>query len=86
MSKPSARLDAVDFFDNEVARALGAALDEQYSVDRDLTIRVGVLLGIGEAPSAIPAMLGVPAGEVVAAAARIRRAGPRVEALERQAA
>jgi hypothetical protein len=85
MSRRGARLAAVDFFNCEVARALGQALDEQHQADRDVTVRVGVLLGLGEAPGQIPGMLGVPAGEVVAAVARIRRVGPRIEALERRA-
>jgi hypothetical protein len=75
-------LHAVDYYGTDLAKTLGAALDEQWKLDRDLTVKVGVLLGMGESPVEAARTLRIAGADVVAAVERIKRVSHRLGALE----
>jgi hypothetical protein len=76
----------MDYHGSELGRTLGIALDRQQAIDRDVTIKVGVLLGLGEPPAVMPAVLGVPRSDVGVAIERIRRVSHRLGSLDSAAA
>lgn len=75
-------LQDTDIYETDLAVNLAKALDEQWQLDRDLTIKVGVLLGDGISPSAIAEQLGHREKTIVAAVQRIVRIAPRLTIME----
>jgi hypothetical protein len=75
-------LHGVDYYSTDLAGTLGAALDEQWQADRDNTIKVGVLLGMGESVVEVARTLRLGSEEVLGAVERIKRVSHRLGALE----
>lgn len=77
-----ATLHTVDYYSSDLAGTLGAALDEQWKVDRDTAIKVGVLLGMGESVGEAARTLRIAGADAAAAVERIKRVSHRLGALE----
>lgn len=77
-----ATLHAVDYYSSDLAGTLGAALDEQWKVDRDTTVKVGVLLGMGESLGDVARTLKIATADAQGAVERIKRVSHRLGALE----
>lgn len=71
-----------DVYESDLAASLARAFDEQHEEDREISVKVGVLLGEGLAPAAVAERLGVREREVVAAMAWIKRVSWRFDMVE----
>lgn len=88
MSERDGGLDTItalqgrDLYDTDLAVNIARASDEQHDVDRDIEIKVGVMLGDGVPASTVAERLGLRDREVTEAVARIVRFTPRLTVLE----
>lgn len=75
-------LQATDVYEEDLAVKLARASDEQHVEDRDIEVKVGVMLGEEIPASSIAERLGLRDKEVGEAVARIIRFTPRLTVME----
>lgn len=75
-------LQGTDSYESDLAESIARASDEQHEVDKDVEVKVGVMLGEEVPASTIAERLGLREKEVVEAVNRIIRFTPRLTTME----
>jgi hypothetical protein len=71
-----------DHMDSELARKLGTALDQQWAVTRLITVKVGVLFGLGHSPASVARILEINGPQIMMATELIKSSAHRMDAVD----